>query len=267
MNPFSKKARSYDKYSFIQKEVNNRLLSRLDLIKHDKLNILEIGSGTGYLSQVLQQKYPHVNIISMDLSYEMALVHKNKNDNAKCVVGNAENPPFQISTFDTLLSSLTLHWCNIGPNLFDKFSNLLTPNGLLLFSVAGPDTFQEFKKCPPDIYEKLRFNEFLDMHHYGDFLLQSDFRDPVVDNEQITIEFPTFSQLLNSIRLTGTNITDTLNRAHITKAEYNIIKSCLYNDTSDSFELTYDIIFGYALKPAKTLNKSGKLIKIKEIKK
>ena len=42
MNPFSKKARSYDKHSFIQKEVNNRLLRRLDLIKHDKLNVLEI---------------------------------------------------------------------------------------------------------------------------------------------------------------------------------------------------------------------------------
>ena len=105
------------------------------------------------------------------------------------------------------------------------------------------------------------------MHHYGDFLLQSDFRDPVMDNEQITIEFSKFSQLLDSIRLTGTNITDSTNRAHISKAEYNIIKSCLYNDASSSFELTYDIIFGYALKPAKTLDKSGKLIKIKEIKK
>ena len=102
---------------------------------------------------------------------------------------------------------------------------------------------------------------------YGDFLLQSDFRDPVMDNEQITIEFSKFSQLLDSIRLTGTNITDSTNRAHITKAEYNIIKSCLYNDASNSFELTYDIIFGYALKPAKTLDKSGKFIKIKEIKK
>ncbi len=267
MNPFSKKATTYDTHSFIQKEVNNRLLNRLDLIKHDKSNILEIGSGTGKLSQDLEQKYPDVNVISMDLSHEMSQVHKKKNYNAKCIVGDAENPPFQLSTFDTLLSSLTLHWCNIDSNLFLKFSNLLIPNGLLLFSVAGPDTFKEFKKCPPDIYEKLRFNRYLDMHHYGDFLLHSDFKDPVVDNEQITVEFSTFSKLMKSIRLTGTNITDSTNRAHISKAEYNIIKSCLYNDASSSFELTYDIIFGYALKPAKTLNKSGKLIKIKEIKK
>ena len=158
MNPFSKKATTYDTHAFIQKEVNNRLLNRLDLIKHDKSNILEIGSGTGELSQDLEQKYPDGNIISMDLSYEMSQVHKKKNYSAKCVVGNAENPPFQPSTFDTLLSSLTLHWCNIDSNLFLKFSNLLIPNGLLLFSVAGPDTFKEFKKCPPDIYEKLRFN-------------------------------------------------------------------------------------------------------------
>ena len=105
------------------------------------------------------------------------------------------------------------------------------------------------------------------MHHYGDFLLNVNFKDPVVDNEQITLEFSSFDHLLKSIRYTGTNITDKSNKAQITKSEYNTIKSCLYNNESESFELTYDIIFGYALKPAKTLDKSGKLIKIKEIKK
>ena len=266
-NSFSKRAATYDSQSFIQKEVNNRLIERLGLIKHPKSKILDIGSGTGKLSQAIEEKYPSVNVTSIDMSLEMMQVHKEKNHNAKCVLGDAENLPFKLSSFDTILSSLTLHWCTIDSNLFLDFFKLLKPQGLLLFSVSGPDTFKEFKKCPVNILEKLRFNDFLDMHHYGDFLLNAKFKDPVVDNEQITLEFPTFEQLLKSIRFTGTNITDSSNRAPITKSDYNIIKSCLYNDASDSFELTYDIIFGYALKPAKTLNKSGKLIKIKEIKK
>ena len=266
-NSFSKRALTYDSQSFIQKEVNKRLIERLGLIKHHKSKILDIGSGTGMLSQVIDEKYPSMNVTSMDISFEMLQVHKMKNNNANCIVGNAENPPFRLASFDTILSSLTLHWCTIDSNLFLNFSNLLKPNGLLLFSVSGPDTFKEFKKCPIHILEKLRFYEFLDMHHYGDFLLNVNFKDPVVDNEQITLEFSSFEQLLRSIRFTGTNITEMSNKAQITKNEYNTIKSCLYNEVSESFELTYDIIFGYAIKPTKTLDKSGKLIKIKEIKK
>ena len=56
-----------------------------------------------------------------------------KNHNARCIAGNAENPPFKLSSFDTILSSLTLHWCTIDSNLFLNFSNLLKPSGLLLF--------------------------------------------------------------------------------------------------------------------------------------
>ena len=266
-NSFSKRAQTYDSQSFIQKEVNKRLIERLDLIKHHNSKILDIGSGTGKLSQDIEEKYPGINITSMDISFEMLQVHKKKNYNANCVAGNAENPPFKLASFDTILSSLMLHWCSIDSNLFLNFSNLLKPNGLLLFSVSGPDTFKEFRKCPEHVLEKLRFYKFLDMHHYGDFLLNVNFKDPVVDNEQITLEFSSFDHLLKSIRYTGTNITDKSNKAQITKSEYNTIKTCLYNHESESFELTYDIIFGYALKPAKTLDKSGKLIKIKEIKK
>ena len=73
MNPFSKKATTYDTHSFIQKEVNNRLLNRLDLIKHDKSNILEIGSGTGKLSQDLEQKYWHRCLSDFGTSFRVIL--------------------------------------------------------------------------------------------------------------------------------------------------------------------------------------------------
>jgi malonyl-CoA O-methyltransferase len=264
---FSNRAYSYDDYSFIQKNVNERLLNRLNLIKHDKKNILEIGSGTGDLSQTLLDKYPELNIVSIDLSHEMIMAHKDKNPSAICIQTKGETPPFKNESFDTILSSLTLHWCDLNENVFKRYSNLLKPNGLLLFSAAGPDTFREFKKCPETIYKKLRFNNFIDMHHYGDFMLNANLKDPVVDSEFITLEFTSLKQLLNSLRLTGTNVTNIDQTQYINRREYRIIADSLYNGTSDSFELTYEIIFGYALKEAKTLDKSGKLIPIKEVKK
>ena len=80
-NSFSKRAQTYDSQSFIQKEVNKRLIERLDLIKHHKSKILDIGSGTGKLSQDIEEKYPGINITSMDTSFEMLQVHKKKNYN------------------------------------------------------------------------------------------------------------------------------------------------------------------------------------------
>jgi malonyl-ACP O-methyltransferase BioC len=264
---FSNRAHSYDDYSFIQKNVNERLLNRLNLIKHDKKDILEIGSGTGNLSQTLQGVHDRLNIVSIDLSHDMIKIHKDKNPHAKCIQTKAEAPPFKDESFDTILSSLTLHWCELNENLFTRYSSLLKPNGLLLFSAAGPDTFREFRKCPESIYEKLRFNNFIDMHHYGDFMLNANLRDPVVDSEFITLEFTSLKQLLKSLRFTGTNVTNVEQTQYINRHEYKIIADSLYNETSGSFELTYEIIFGYALKEAKTLDKSGKLIPIKEVKK
>jgi malonyl-CoA O-methyltransferase len=264
---FSDKAYSYDSQSFVQKDVNKRLLSRLDLVKHSMKDILEIGSGTGALSSAIQKKYSKAKIVSLDLSHEMSKIHKLKNPNAICITAIGENPPFKKETFDTILSSLTLHWCKVDLNLFLKYTYLLKPEGLLLFTAAGPDTFREFKKCPQEIYNKLRFNRFLDMHHYGDFMLSANLKDPVVDSELITLEFSSLELLLKSLRFTGTNITSNEHSQHITKSEYNIIEQSLYNEQSNSFELTYEIIFGYALKHPKTLDKSSKLIEIKEVKK
>ena len=105
------------------------------------------------------------------------------------------------------------------------------------------------------------------MHHYGDYLFNSNFKDPVVDNEQITLEFSTFDKLLNSLRLTGTNIISSNQNQTISKSEYKIIKSSLYCESINAYELTYEIIFGYALKHPKTFDKASKFIEIKEVKK
>jgi ubiquinone/menaquinone biosynthesis C-methylase UbiE len=102
---FSHKAYSYDSQSFVQQDVNKRLLSRLDLIKHTRKDILEIGSGTGALSNEIQKKYPKAKIVSLDLSYGMSKIHKSKNRNAVCITAIGENPPFKKESFDTILSS------------------------------------------------------------------------------------------------------------------------------------------------------------------
>ena len=65
---FDKKASSYDKYSLVQDEVARRLCDRLSNITIKPMNILDIGCGTGYLSDLLFKLYPHANIKCLDIS-------------------------------------------------------------------------------------------------------------------------------------------------------------------------------------------------------
>ena len=71
MCSFDKKASSYDKYSLIQDEVAQRLCDRLSNITIKPVSILDIGCGTGYLSDMLFKLYPHANITCLDISLNM----------------------------------------------------------------------------------------------------------------------------------------------------------------------------------------------------
>lgn len=265
---FKNKAFTYDEYSYLQREVNSRLSSRLSLIKHSPEYILDIGSGTGELSLSLHNKFPNAHIYSSDICIEMLEIHKNKKDQSFKIVADAEALPFREDSFDTVLSSLTFHWCKIDEYFFSNFLKILKPGGLLLFSAAGPNTLREFRECSFDISSKLELNHFLDMHHYGDYLLKSAFDDPVVDSETIIVQFSSFNSLMDSLRKTGTNFCmSSHKRNFISKTEYKDIKSSTYNSDKNCYELTFEIIFGYAIKLPKNPIKPGNLIEIKEVKK
>ena len=65
---FNMKASSYDEYSVAQREVGRRMIERLDLLKFKPLNILDLGSGTGYLAELLLDKFPESNVTCLDLA-------------------------------------------------------------------------------------------------------------------------------------------------------------------------------------------------------
>ena len=68
---FDKAACSYEQAAKIQFEIGSRLLERLDFIKLRPIRILDLGCGTGRLSQLLKKRYPHAEVIALDLSLNM----------------------------------------------------------------------------------------------------------------------------------------------------------------------------------------------------
>ncbi len=131
---FNRNAESYDKFGIIQREVSTRMIERLSLIKIQPVNILDLGCGTGFLSEALIKLFPESHIISVDFAEDMLRVCRRKSNKITTVCADIEELPFENNKFDLIISSLTFHWCNDLYRTLLKSYNLLKNNGCLVFS-------------------------------------------------------------------------------------------------------------------------------------
>lgn len=129
---------------------------------------------------------------------------------------------------DLIFSNLMLPWSLDFQAQFKKWIQLLRPNGLLLFSTLGPDTLKELP------YHSLGL---IDMHHLGDELIHSNFIDPVLDVENITMIYTDFLKL--NQELLKTNIIET-ELPQLPRNEHN------------RYDLTYEVIYAHAFAPPLT---------------
>lgn len=125
------------------------LLPRDDSIK----NILELGSGTGVLTQFLANEYPNTNITALDLSPKYLNIAKNKLDaqgikNVTYVRGDAENAYESLPSgykADLTISSYLAKY--LDNTIFVKNINKLMNSGdiLIIHEIMYPrDMFTQF---------------------------------------------------------------------------------------------------------------------------
>ena len=267
MFSFDKKASSYNKYSLVQDEVARRLFDRLSNITIKPMSILDIGCGTGYLSDMLFKLYPHANITCLDISLNMLEESHKKNSNLNCILSDAENMPFKNNKFDLIISSFTLHWCFEIEKIFFDIHRFLKDKGLFLFATVGPNTLAELDTAYYEAVDSVRHvNYFSDMHTYGDLLLKFGFQDPVMDMEKIIIEYKTFKDVLDSLRKTGANTVIENIPSYTSKDSYRKLSEAYpTNQSNKRYPVTYEMIYGTAWKNPENTDENTGVIPIKKI--
>ena len=92
---FEKAAFQYDEYSILQRTIADRL----EQIKINPIPILDLGSGTGYGSQILHKRFRNSHIYQIDLSENMLKVSKKKSpvffSKDHFVCADINRPPFK----------------------------------------------------------------------------------------------------------------------------------------------------------------------------
>ena len=253
---FNKAAQRYDEVAVLQREVGARMLDRLDLIKLNPTTILDIGAGTGVCAHALGKRYPHANVIALDIAPEMLTQAKNKRNwltkaisrKHHYVCGDAEQLPMADNSVDLLFSNMAIQWCTNLDQTFAEFKRVLKHGGTLLFSTTGPDTLTELRSSWATADDHSHVHTFIDMHDIGDALMRNGFNDPVMDVENFTLTYSTVQQLMKELKVLGAHNVSQTRTPGLTGKQRLQTMLAAYEKYRNNGVLpaTYEVVYGHA---------------------
>ena len=252
---FDRAAQTYDDAALIQREIGDRLVERLDYVRLNPQRVLDLGCGTGKISQALLNRYPQAEVIGVDLALSMVkTTQQSAGDSSQLsgICADVQQLPFQDECAELLISNLMLQWCNDLLAVFQECVRVLRPQGLFTFTTFGPDTLYELRNSWGQIDGYTHASQFVDMHDVGDTLLAAGFHDPVMDREVITVTYPAVKGLLQDLKAIGANNATLGRNRGLTgkqrlQAFYQAYEA--YQLEDGLYPATYEVIYGHAWAP------------------
>jgi malonyl-CoA O-methyltransferase len=264
---------------FLRREIAARMHERLSLVKIVPQRVLDAGCGTGPDLGTLQKTYPAAQIIGMDASSAMladakapapALRSLNQmlsrlmpaKAGVDLLCGDFGSLPFGPNSLDLVWSNLALHWHPQPDRVFAEWRRVLRVDGLLMFSNFGPDTFKELRAAFAELDESPHTLPFVDMHDFGDQLVEAGFSTPVMDAERITVTYGTVEALLADVRAIGGNPLATRRRGLVGRAAWRRMVEALeaQRGADGKIGLSFEVIYGHAFRPVPKTTAAGEAI-------
>lgn len=249
---FDRAAKNYDAAAILQREVGQRLYERLDYITIQPKTVLDLGCGTGFLTQKLLKQYPKAELIALDIAVNMLKETQKCGGwfrKPKLVCADAEALPLKNASVDLIISNLMLQWCNDLSASFAEMRRVLKPNGMVLFSSFGTDTLKELRASWQAVDQYTHTSTFADMHDVGDALMQAGFAQPVMDMDMITMTYHSVRELMQDLKQIGANNAHHAQRKSLTGKQrllaFEQAYQC-YQQADGLYPATYEVIYGHA---------------------
>ncbi|MDF1528534.1 MAG: malonyl-ACP O-methyltransferase BioC [Sedimenticola sp.] len=252
---FSRAAEQYDQVAVLQREIGQRMLDRLALVRLQPEVILDVGAGTGVATAALASRYRKSSIFALDFAFPMLLQTRKRGSwlrKPRCICGDLELLPLADQSVDLIYSNAAIQWSNDLDSTFGEFRRVLRPGGLLMFTTFGPDTLKELRAAWAAVDEGSHVSNFIDMHDVGDALLRAGMADPVMDVDRMMLTYERVTGLMRDLKVLGAhNVNSDRQRGLTGKGRLQAMQSAyeMFRTDEGVLPASYEVVYGHAWAP------------------
>ncbi len=252
---------------FLYGEIARRMDERLRLVRLQPEQLLDAGCGAGQQIKLLHARYPTARYLGQDhnprlLQYARQSAKQHLSGGWRQTLSQWRGKPAQAQwleadlahtglapeSLDLVWSNLALHWHAAPHDVLQEWSRILKLNGLVFFSCFGPATLQEVRAAAHQAGLSTATPSFVDMHDFGDLLIEKGFADPVMDQEVLTLTYATPEKLLADVKALGGNPSLGRRPGLLGRDRYQRLLAALdaQRKTDGRLHLTIEVAYGHA---------------------
>ena len=207
---FSDSAVQYEVLSGLQKEIGRELIKKIQ-DEGECDYILDVGMGTGRLTNRLSYFFPDSKIVGIDFATGMVESAMKNYDSFKIVQADASKLPFKKGVFDIITSNLAYQWVGNLKQAFELCHLRLNKTGTLCLTMFGRDTFHELFKALEKCVQEGNQKRELSVHRLADkdqvtgALQHVGFNNIEVSSERIKVRFEDMMSMIKWVKDIGAN--------------------------------------------------------------
>jgi malonyl-CoA O-methyltransferase len=209
---FARRAGSYDRQAGAQRFMAQGLLALTapHIVRAGR--ILEIGCGTGYLTQLLRRLSPGATLVALDLDQALVTEARRRLGNGNGVTWLvADGEALEAGPFDLIIANAAFQWLIRPGGALAAYFRSLNPGGVLAFSTLGPRTFSELSASLQEAAGGLKLprapsipaQNFLDREDWSELLTRAGFPEVRLAREAAVATFPSVGHFLKALQATG----------------------------------------------------------------
>lgn len=209
-----------DAAQFLYGEVAQRMLQRLSYIRIKLETVLDAGCGAAHALEPLRSRYAELDYKGLDSCPQLLDAARQRylakpgfwqklrnkpTPPAEFILADMAESGLPAESLDLVWSNMALHWHPEPHQVLSEWRRVLKPGALVMFSCLGPGSLAELRRAIIDADLQTATPEYVDMHDFGDLLIERGFSDPVMDQEILTLTYRTAEKLLEDMRALGGN--------------------------------------------------------------
>ena len=253
-------ARTYLAAARLEAEIGSRMLERLDYVRLQPHRILDAGSGPP--QRALGRRYPSAQVVAVDFSLGMLRAAPRGwpllgPPAPARVCADLRALPLQAGSVHLAWSNMALHWVPDPLRALRDLHRVLAAEGLVMFSTLGPDTLRELRDAQAG-----RVHAFIDMHDWGDMLVEAGFSAPVMDVERLTLVYRDGDSVLSDLRRSGQVHAQGRGEPGLRGRRFRgaLSQALLSLRRGDGLPLSFEVIYGHAWKGAPRKTADGRAV-------